>query len=435
MSAAVENQKAFDVKSEFDAATQARLSDEDIERAKTLDGAFTATRKADVITRITPDSARNFAWGVGDDNPLFCDPDYGRTTRWGGQIAPNSMAEVVTQSMLGDPLPPELKAAARGLFQGIHAFVSGSEKFWYRPLYVGDELYKYGGFDGVEVKPSEFAGRSVTRFLKAVKMNQRAEPVFIQRTREIFTERSTAKKKGKYAEIQPAVYTDADIERIDEAYAAERRRGSEPRYFEDVEIGEAMPSMVKGPLTVTELLVYHVGGYGITTFGLSGSRRAWENRKRIPAFYVRNEQGVPDVAQRVHWDSDWAKAIGNPMPYDYSVVREGWFHHYLTDWIGDDGFVHRQYDEMRKFNYMGDVQFLTGKVVGKRHEDNRYWVDLELLMTNQRGDVTTRGEATVLLPSRIGGPVLLPEPPAALASQSVSFMRRHGELSLAGRKA
>jgi hypothetical protein len=32
-------------------------------------------------------------------------------------------------------------------------------------------------------------------------------------------------------------------------------------------------------------------------------------------------------------------------------------------------------------------------------------------MTNQRGEVTTPGHATMLLPSRERGPVRLPEPP------------------------
>jgi acyl dehydratase len=422
----------FNVDKEFEAATQARIEEGDIEKARSLDGVFTANKKEDIITRLTPDAIRNFAHGVGDDNPLFCDPAYGAKTRWGRQIAPNSMAEVVTKGLRGDSLPDHLKAAQRGLFKGIHAFVSGSEKIWYHPLYVEDELYKFGGFDGVEVKPSEFAGRSVTRFLKVIKMNQRSEPVFVQRTREIFTERSTAKKAGKYASIEPATYSAEDMERIDAAYAAEHRRGAEPRYFEDVNIGDALSPMVKGPLTVTDILVYHVGGYGVSTFGLSSGRRAYENRKRIPAFYVRNAQGIPDVAQRVHWDSEWAKAIGNPMPYDYSVIREGWLHHYLTDWVGDDGFVHRQYDEMRKFNYMGDTQFITGQVAGKRDEGGRHFVDLTVKMTNQRGDVTTTCEATVLLPTKAHGPVLLPEPPAELARQCISFQRRHGEL-LAGR--
>src|SRR5690554_1874403 len=33
------------------------------------------------------DGSRHFANGYGDANPLWCDPEYGRGTRWGGLIA------------------------------------------------------------------------------------------------------------------------------------------------------------------------------------------------------------------------------------------------------------------------------------------------------------------------------------------------------------
>jgi hypothetical protein len=130
----------------------------------------------------------------------------------------------------------------------------------------------------------------------------------------------------------------------------------------------------------------------------------------------------------VHWDSAWSQKIGNPMAYDYSVLRESWLHHYLTDWVGDDGWVFRQYDEVRKFNYVGDTQFLRGQVVAKRQEDNRFYVDLVVQMTNQRGTVTTNCEATVMLPSREHGPVILPAPPLEEQIKAAEMWKRHGEI-------
>ncbi len=189
-----------------------------------------------------------------------------------------------------------------------------------------------------------------------------------------------------------------------------------------------MPEYCKGPLTVTELIVFHAGGYGILEYGISGSRLWHKNRQRVRNFYIKDEYGVPDVSQRVHWNSEWAQKIGNPMAYDYSVLRESWLHHYLTDWVGDDGWVFRQYDEVRKFNYMGDVQFIHGEVVAKRHENHRFYVDLMVKMTNQRGTVTTVCEATVLLPSREHGPVLLPEPPVEEQLKAIRMWKRHGEI-------
>jgi len=110
------------------------------------------------------------------------------------------------------------------------------------------------------------------------------------------------------------------------------------------------------------------------------------------------------------------------------VLRESWLHHYLTDWVGDDGWVFRQYDEVRKFNYMGDVQFLSGEVVGKRVEDGRCYVDLMVKTTNQRDTVTTVCEATAILPSREHGPVILPDPPLAERAKATEMWKRHNEL-------
>jgi acyl-coenzyme A thioesterase PaaI-like protein len=48
----------------------------------------------------------------------------------------------------------------------------------------------------------------------------------------------------------------------------------------------------------------------------------------------------------------------------------------------------------------GDTLTCTGRVVGKRDDGGRHVVDLEVVETNQRGEVCAPGKATVALPSR-----------------------------------
>lgn len=422
-----------ELKKEFEKEVQAVLSDDDIERAKLLIGYKTASSnnrgKGGYVRKATEDAIRNYSWGVGDDNPLHCDPDYAENTRWGGIIAPGTMLQVMTTTMRGDPIPDDIKKRTRSLFSGIHVFVAGSDKYFYNPIREGDGAYGYGGADDVVVKPSEFAGRSVTRFSSNVRMRAGGDILSISRSRAIHTERKAAVKKGKYADIKPAYYTDEDLARIDAIYAQEKPRGAEPRYWEDVEVGESLGDAVKGPLTLSEIIVFHAGGYGLTDYGVHASRMGYKVRSKIPAFFIKDERGVPDVSQRVHWDSKWAQAIGNPMAYDYSVMREGWFNHYLNDWVGDDGWVFRQYDEVRKFNYVGDTQFIYGEVTAKREEGGRFYVDAIIKMTNQRDTVTAVGEATLMLPSREHGPVILPEPPAETVAEAKAMWDRHLELT------
>ncbi|MGW0808971.1 FAS1-like dehydratase domain-containing protein [Nonomuraea sp. NPDC002799] len=405
------------------------IKDEDIERSKLLIGLDQAHGVREFYSVAGADGLRNFARGYGDDNPLFCDPDYGRTTRWGGQIAPPMIGIALATPLLGDRLPEDVRKATKGLFSGVHLFVSGQSTEWHRPVYPGDELYSFGGLESVQEKRSEFAGRSVIRVSRQVRMNQRAEVVSVSRTILIATERKKSRERGKYMAIEPATYTPEQIAEHDAIYAAEKPRGTEPRYFEDVEVGEELPKMAKGPLTLTEIICFHAGGYGFAPYNISASRLGYQNRRRIPKFYIDNAAGIPDVAQRLHWENDWAQSIGNPMAYDYAVMRECWLTHFLTDWIGDEGWILRQHDEMRKFNYVGDAHVISGEVVAMRFTDGRGEVDIEFRATNQRGQVTAPASATVLLPSREHGPVPLPEPPDELQRRALSMMVRHRELS------
>jgi acyl dehydratase len=417
---------------EFDKATDYRFKEEDIERAKALVGRFAPSAAREHLSEATHDAMRNFARSYGDDNPLFGDEHYGTGTRWGAQIAPPMIGIALNRPLLGDPPKEKIK---RPSFRGIHVFVSGSTWNWYRPLVAGDRLYSFGGTESVVEKKSEFAERSVLVTYANVKMNQRGEIVAISRTLAIHTERKTAREKGKYASIEPARYTDDDIAQLDAIYEAEEVRGAEPRYWEDVEVGAALTPMAKGPLTVTDMIVFHAGGYGFVPYAPCSNRIAYKNRRRIAPFYVKNEYGIPDVAQRVHWDSAWAQAIGNPMAYDYGVMRDCHLSQFMTDWMGDDGWLVEQSSEIRKFNYVGDSHVFTGEVVGKRVEDGRHLVDIEMRGTNQREVVTCPGRATVALPSRAHGAVPLPDPPDDLQAQAFALMARHNELERERRAA
>lgn len=409
---------------EFDYA----IKDDDIERAKSLVGHDVAGGSNEYYSEVSRDAIRNFAMSYGDDNPLYVDFEYGKHTRWGAQIAPQMIINCLSNPTYGDPMPEELRKRGRGLFSGIHVFVSGQSTEWYRPLYIGDQLYGFGGSESVEEKKSEFAGRSVVRVGRSVRMTQRGEVVAINRMIAIMTERKESRERGKYMSIEPASYTDDDIAEIDAVYAVEQRRGAEPRWFEDVEVGESMPKMAKGPFTLTDIISFHAGGSQLRPYGWGPSRLWYQSRQRIPKFYIKNDMGIPDVAQRLHWESEWSKQIGNPMAYDYAIMRECWLNHYLNDWVGDDGWVFRQHDEMRKFNYVGDTHIITGEVTGKRVEDGRCYVDIDFRATNQRGTVTAPGNATVLLPSREHGPVVLPEVPVDIKAKAARFIARHNEL-------
>jgi len=402
-------------------ATNYTFKDEDIDQAYQRVGKYYPIAYREQITQATHDSMRNFARSYGDDNPLYHDLYYGRTTRWGGQLAAPLIIQVMNRAMLGDPGPKRVP------FRGIQVFVSGSTNNWYRPIREGDVLYRFGGLESFTEKQSEFAGRSFVEVRADVHVNQNAEIVAISRTTAVRTERKAARENKKYSGIAPAEYSADDIARHDAIYAAEKPRGSEPRFWEDVSVGDVLGPLAKGPVTVTDFMVFHAGGYGFHYKPATG-RIGYKNRQRIPAFYIQNEQGVPDIAMRLHWDKDWAQANGNPMPYDYGVLRDCWLSHVFTDWMGDDAWLTFSSSTIRKFNYIGDLHVMQGEVTGKRIEGEDHLVDVTARGINQRGDTTCIANGTIMLPSKTNGPVVLPVPPRHLQQRAVELMSEHRRL-------
>jgi hypothetical protein len=264
---------------------------------------------------------------------------------------------------------------------------------------------------GVLEKESEFAERAVHEWTGQV-FRQDAGPLLSAQYRlMVRTERTKARERKKYDEVKLDPYSDEQIAEIDAAYAGEKARGAEPRWFEDVSEGERLAPLVKGPLTVTDIICWHVG-MGMGLYGVQPLRLAWRNRQRIPRFFHRDELNAPDVMQRVHWDPDFARSSGNPATFDYGRMRETWLIHLCTDWMGDDAWLWKLDCEFRLFNYVGDTHWMRGRVTRRYVVDGiGPAVDLDVWGENQRREVTCPGHASVLLPSRRHGPVRLPRPP------------------------
>ena len=362
------------------------------------------------------DAFRHVAESCGDDNPLWCDPAYGASTRWGGPIAPPHL--VGGDTLVGEDEITKLDAETKELLKGdplggVHAFYSGSSREWWEPLRPGTRVTRRNALVGVHDKRSEFAERTVHEWSAEVFAALDGPVLSAQYRLMIRAEREKASERKKYDEVTIEPYTDEQLAAIDESLASEheRRRGADPRWWEDVEEGDEVGPLVKGPLRVTDMVVWHTG-MGMGLYGVKALRLAYLQRQRVPRFFRPDALNVPDVQQRVHWDPEWARAAGNPAIYDYGRMRETWLIHLCTDWMGDDGWLWKLDCEFRRFNYVGDTHWMRGRVTRKLLSDgDRPAVELEVWGENQRGEVTTPGHATVLLPSREHGEVRLPDPP------------------------
>jgi acyl dehydratase len=137
-------------------------------------------------------------------------------------------------------------------------------------------------------------------------------------------------------------------------------------YFEDIEVGNEVPALVKYP-TAMQLVKYA---------GASGD------------YY------------QIHYDKDFALENGLP-----GVIVHGWLAlsflgQMVTDWIGERGSLIKLGGSYRGMNLVHEEIFCYGKVVKKYVESGGNFARLEIRAENPRGEKTVTGHAVVALPDR-----------------------------------
>src|SRR3954451_8957758 len=201
----------------------------------------------------TRDSIRHYAHGIGDDNPLWCDPAYAALGRYGTIVAPPSFVFALDRVLSGYV----------GGLPGIHAMWAGADLACHEPIRRGTEIRTNAYLKDLVEHQTRFAGRALQQIYH-VEFSDRSGALLCAGDSWCFrTERDTARELGtKYDEAKrraPRHYTEDDLRAIFELYEAEAVRGAEPRYVDDVAVGDELPSMAKGPMTVTGFIAFAQG--------------------------------------------------------------------------------------------------------------------------------------------------------------------------------
>jgi acyl dehydratase len=113
----------------------------------------------------------------------------------------------------------------------------------------------------------------------------------------------------------------------------------------------------------------------------------------------------------LHYDAAFAAAIGVGSPIVHGALKRQWLVQLMTDWMGEQGTLkkfacsYRAMDWPRKMatpftSEEGETWQCKGKVIKKYVETSQHLVDCAISIENGKGEETTRGSATVILPAR-----------------------------------
>lgn len=341
----------------------------------------------------TRDNIRHYAHGIGDDNPLWCNPDYAARGPHGTIVAPPSFVFAMNRVLSGYV----------GGLPGIHAMWAGADIRWHGQITRNTEVRSVAYLSELVERQTSFAGRAIQQIYHVDYHDNATGELLCDGESWCFrTERDTARELGtKYEQAKsrpPTHYTAEEIQAIFDLYEAETRRGGERRYAEDVSVGDELPAMVKGPMTVTGFIAFAQGWGGLY---IRANRLAWQQLRKHPGLGIPNAFGIPDVPERVHWETDLATEIGTPAAYDYGPERCSWLTHHLTDWMGDDAQLIGHRCQIRHHNVIGDWITINGRVTGVQPDvDGHPTVEITQEAHNQHGDLSATGVGTVRLPTQ-----------------------------------
>jgi acyl dehydratase len=334
---------------------------------------------------------QRFCEGIGDDNPLWTDAQYAADGPYGTQVAPPSFIFACLGSVQVG-------------WRGLGGFHCETKMQFNRPIRVGDKItasVTFDGFDG-PIADSNFGGRRIKDYLRQEYRNQDGDLVSTFICSRMRFERGEMQKRAEARKIEvPHPWKDEEIAAIEEQILAEKPRGAQPRYWEDVQVGDEIDVITKGPLGLTDFIAFIAAGAAPIP-RVSAHSVALKRYRKHPKWAFRDPKThALEPVYSVHYNDYAAQLQGAQIAYDVGIQRTCWQIHSLTNWMGDAGRLKSLTDQYRAHVYLGDVVRLGGRVEAKEVDaDGEHVVRLTTWAHNQREQNVMPGTASIVLPTR-----------------------------------
>jgi acyl dehydratase len=324
---------------------------------------------------VTEEWLARYADGAGDYNPLFKDCDYAEHGPYHSLIAPPGFLFSIdfgaNASIWGHI--PEADVSMRDLT----ILYIGATAEWFRPIWLGDRVRSIETPTDIRRTTTQQVGEALICTGTTEYWNSRAELVG-----RLTNQMLRFRNPGTGVQSSTA---QADAPRIapDPLVWSRTRRGGEPRYWDTVSAGEAIPDLPKGTYTTTELYLF--------SHGALSTRRS----RQV-------DEGTIDMGAGGRADPEYARqARAQSASFDFGPQRICWLTQAVTDWMGDHATLVRMKARLRRPNLVGDTNTVRGAVARTyRDADETSYADVEVENINQTGEVTASGLATVKLPER-----------------------------------
>ncbi|MBT4518451.1 MAG: hypothetical protein HOC23_00480, partial [Halieaceae bacterium] len=315
---------------------------------------------------VSRENVMRLARGISDMNPLYVDYEYAKKSQWGEMVIPPGLLAY-----------GETVNGATDGFPGCHTIWRGVEFEWSQQM-LADQPYNISThLNDAKLVDSKFAGgKAAIQEYETVARTLGGDQVGAYRTSWHRFSRKKATGASKYDKMSRHVWTEDELESVWEEYRThnlKNRRGNEPLYFEDVEIGTKVPHLIKGPVTMTSKLAFEfLRGAGGWLVGHELAMQLWDES---PNLAIRNEENVPEPPLAIHWTNERCeKYLGMPGAYEAGYERLHWYTQLLMSWMGDHGLMRNLKVDFLAFHWQGDAIRLHAEVTDKRVENGEHLI-------------------------------------------------------------
>jgi amino acid adenylation domain-containing protein len=326
------------------------------------------------------DSIRHFALGTSDPNPLWVDANHTRQTVHDGLIAPPLFVTSVRYPVLhgaATPLP-------------LENWISQLRFRWFRQVHVGDRLTGTSQLASVELfDQREDRVQLCTRTVYCDERDRKVARAEVTLVRMLGSEVELRLNRECHR------YSPVELRSIAEAVRSEFVRGAEKFELQDLQPGLPLPPIVRGPLSVADMVGWNAGVGPAMAAGAVGMRALLASS--LPPL-LHPLTGAPISASHQHEDMLLSGGRGMPLPFDNGVMRLAWLMPLITNWVGDMGVVRKIDARILRPNLYGDVTWYSGHIAACDASESGHRLEVSVRGVNQLGERTVEAECEVLVP-------------------------------------